>query len=64
MGENSPYDKFGSSMILIEVSKDNKIESVTLRWNNLSGNNLNLTEYDLKEMLGDSFQNYLKRSYS
>ena len=59
-GEDFPYDSYGCSMLLIEVSKDNKIESVTPRWSNLSGSNAIICEEDLKYIMESSFNELFK----
>ena len=59
-GVDFPYDNYGVSMLLIEVSKDNKIQSVTPRWNNLSGSNAIICEADLKYILGNAFNEVFK----
>lgn len=56
-GQHFPYDRFGYSLIAIEMSPDNEIISVTSRWNEYGEKSGNfLTESQLKELLGDKFK--------
>ena len=55
-GKNFPHDRFGYSLIAVELSSDNKIISVTSRWNENGENSENfLTENQLKDLLGESY---------
>lgn len=61
-GKNFPYDKYGYSLIAVEISLDNEIVSVTSRWNECSENSGKfLTENRLKELLGESYNKLLVR---
>lgn len=54
-----PHDMYGYSLIAIEVTPENKIASVTSRWNTYAGNTGGfLTEQELKSILG--IENYNK----
>ena len=56
-GMNFPYDEYGYSLIAVEMSPDNKIVSVTSRWNNCSYNhNYFLLPEELKEILKEKFE--------
>lgn len=53
---NFPHDRYGYSFIAVEVSSDNKIISVTSRWNNYAGDTRDfLNEDQLKSILGDKY---------
>ena len=55
-GMNYPHDRFGYSLIAVEVSAGNKIVSVTSRWNESGENSGNfLTENRLRDLLGKSY---------
>lgn len=55
-GRDFPYDQYGYSLIAVEMSSDNKIVSVTSRWNECSENSGKfLNESQLKEILGDKY---------
>ena len=55
-GRNFPHDRFGYSLIAVEVSAENKIVSVTSRWNESGENSGNfLTENRLRDLLGKSY---------
>ena len=55
-GMNYPYDRFGYSLIAVELSSDNKIISVTSRWNENGENSGSfLTESELKDILGELY---------
>lgn len=59
-GQNFPYDKFGYSLIAVEVTPDNKIAAVTSRWNTLAGKaDTFLSAEDLRKVLGDINYNKL-----
>ena len=56
-GMNFPYDEYGYSLIAVEMSPDNKIVSVTSRWNNCSHNpNYFLSPDELKDILKEKFE--------
>lgn len=56
-GMNFPYDEYGYSLIAVEMSPENKIVSVTSRWNNCSNNpNYFLSPDELKEILKEKFE--------
>lgn len=56
-GMNFPYDEYGYSLIAVEMSPDNKIVSVTSRWNNCSNNpNYFLSPDELKDILKEKFE--------
>ena len=58
-GFGFPRDRFGYSLIAVEVSPENKIVSITSRWNTCSGDTGNfITEDELKSILG--MENYNK----
>lgn len=58
-GINFPYDRFGYSLIAVEMTPDNKIASVTSRWNNCSCDSGNFLSPDkLYKVLGE--ENYNK----
>lgn len=58
-GKNFPHDKFGHSLIAVEVTPDNEIASVTSRWNTYAGLNGDfLSPEDLHKVIGDkNFKN-------
>ena len=59
-GNNFPHDNYGYSLIAVEVSIGNEIISVTSRWNECAENSGKfLNESQLKEMLGESFNEIL-----
>ena len=52
-GNGFPRDRFGYSLIAVEVSSENKIVSITSRWNTFACDNGNfITEDELKTILG------------
>ena len=56
-GINFPYDKYGYSLIAVEMSPDNKIVSITSRWTTGSCNNdFFISEDELRNILGDKFK--------
>ena len=58
-GIGFPRDRFGYSLIAVEVSLDNKIVSITSRWNTCAGDTGDfITEDELKSILG--MENYNK----
>lgn len=58
-GMGFPHDRFGYSLIAVEVTPDNKIASVTSRWNTCAGDTGDfLTPKELREVLGE--ENYSK----
>ena len=60
-GKNFPYDNYGYSLIAVEMSSDNKIVSVTSRWNEYSekfGNFLNAAQ--IKNILKEKYNRLLK----
>lgn len=58
-GTGFPRDRFGYSLIAVEVSPENKIVSITSRWNTCSGDTSDfITEEELKSILG--MENYNK----
>lgn len=58
-GMGFPYDRFGYSLIAVEVTPDNRIVSVTSRWNTCAGNIGNfLSPEELRRVLGEA--NYSK----
>ena len=61
-GTGFPRDRFGYSLIAVEVSPENKIVSITSRWNTCAGDTGNfITENELKSILG--MENYNKLFY-
>ena len=58
-GREFPRDKYGYSLIVVEVTPANKIASITSRWNTYEGDTGNfISEEELKTILGD--ENYKK----
>ena len=58
-GFGFPHDRFGYSLIAVEVSPENKIVSITSRWNTCGGDTGHfITEDELKTILG--MENYNK----
>ena len=58
-GSGFPRDKYGYSLIAVEVTPDNKIASITSRWNTYEGDTGNfISEEELKSILGK--ENYEK----
>lgn len=58
-GSGFPRDKYGYSLIAVEVTPDNKIASITSRWNTYEGDTGNfISEKELKSILGE--KNYKK----
>lgn len=54
-GTAFPHDRYGYSLIAVEVTPDNKIASITSRWNTYSDDSGNfITEDELKMILGDA----------
>lgn len=54
-GTAFPHDRYGYSLIAVEVTPDNKIASITSRWNTYSGDSSNfITGEELKKILGDA----------
>ena len=52
-GMSFPHDKYAYSLIVVEVTPENKIASVTSRWNTYAGDTGDfLTEQELKSILG------------
>lgn len=52
-GAAFPHDRYGYSLIAVEVTPDNKIASITSRWNTYSGDNGDfITVDELKKILG------------
>ena len=52
-GATFPHDRYGYSLIAVEVTPGNKIASITSRWNTYSGDSGNfITEEELKKILG------------
>ncbi len=61
-GVNFPYDNYGFSLIAVEISPENKIVSVTSRWNTYAGDTGEfLSEEQLKDLLGDSFHKLMQK---
>ena len=59
-GTGFPRDRFGYSLIAVEVSPENKIVSITSRWNTCAGDTGNfITENELKSILGMEIYNKL-----
>lgn len=55
-GANFPRDRYGYSMIAVEVSPNGEIVSVTSRWNTCGGDTGHfLSVMELKQILGDKF---------
>lgn len=53
LGTGFPHDKYGYSLIAVEVTPENKIASVTSRWNTYAGDTGDfITEEELKSVLG------------
>ena len=58
-GMSFPHDRFGYSLIAVEVSPENKIVSITSRWNTCGGDTGDfITESELKSIIG--IENYKK----
>ncbi|MBD5344892.1 MAG: hypothetical protein HDR83_04935 [Bacteroides sp.] len=58
-GMDFPHDKYGYSLIAVEVTPDNRIASVTSRWNTCAGDTGDfLSPDELQRVLGES--NYKK----
>lgn len=58
-GMSFPHDKYGYSLIAVEVDSENKIVSITSRWNTYAGDTGDfITEDELKSILG--IENYNK----
>lgn len=56
-GQKFPYDEYGYSLIAVEMSPENKIISVTSRWNTGSCNNdFFISEDELRNILGVKFK--------
>lgn len=54
-GLGFPHDRFGYSLIAVEVTPDNKIASVTSRWNTCAGDTGDfLSTEELHKILGDN----------
>lgn len=54
-GTAFPHDRYGYSLIAVEVTPDNKIASITSRWNTYTGDSGDfITEEELKKILGDA----------
>ncbi len=59
-GMGFPHDKFGYSLIAVEATPDNRIASVTSRWNNCGGDTGDfLSPEELIKVLGESNYNEL-----
>lgn len=52
-GENYPLDNYGLSFLAVEVDYDNRIRSITTRWNDTGNNG---SETQLRKLLGDEFE--------
>ncbi len=53
-GTGFPRDRYGYSLIAVEVTPDNKIASITSRWNTFEGDTGNfLSEEELRKILGE-----------
>ena len=63
-GIGFPHDKYGYSLIAVEVTPKNKIASVTSRWNTYTGDTGDfITDEDLKSILGiDNYHNLFCKS--
>lgn len=60
-GANFPHDRYGYSMIAVEVSPQGEIVSVTSRWNTCSGDTGDfLSVMELKQILGDKYAELFK----
>ncbi len=59
LGQGFPRDRYGYSLIAVEVTPDNKIASITSRWNTFEGNTGNfISEEELRTILGEeNYQN-------
>lgn len=56
-GMGFPRDKFGYSLIAVEMTPDNKVASITSRWNTCAGDTGDFLSTDeLKEILVDKYQ--------
>lgn len=61
-GNGFPRDRFGYSLIAVEVTPDNQIASITSRWNTYAGDTGDfITVDELKSILG--IENYSKLFY-
>lgn len=59
LGKGFPRDRYGYSLIAVEVTPDNKISSITSRWNTYAEDSGNfISEEELKKILG--IENYNK----
>lgn len=59
-GMGFPHDKYGYSLIAVEVTPENRIESVTSRWNTCAGDAGDfLSPEDLRKVLGEENFNKL-----
>lgn len=57
---NFPHDKYGYSLIAVEVTPENKIASVTSRWNTCAGDTGDfLFPENLRKVLGEENFNKL-----
>ncbi len=53
-GKNFPHDQYGYSLIAVEVSSDNKIVSISSRWNTYAEDGgYFLTEEELRSLIGN-----------
>lgn len=61
-GKGFPRDRYGYSLIAVEVTPDNKIASITSRWNTCADDTgYFISEEELKKILG--IENYTKLFY-
>lgn len=59
-GMSFPYDRFGYSLIAVEITPEKKIASVTSRWNTCAGDTGDfLSPEELKNILGEDNYNRL-----
>lgn len=62
-GEKFPCDNYGLSLIAVEMTPDNKVASITTRWNDCCPNGgKNLTEARLRELLGGKFNEMIEEN--
>ena len=52
-GENYPIDNYGLSLLAVEIGADNRIRSITTRWNDTVDY---VSETRLRKFLGDEFE--------
>lgn len=59
-GKDFPRDNYGCSLVAVEMTPDNKVASVTSRWNNCAGDTGDFfSAEELKDILGENFKKLL-----